>query len=95
MSLIVLPLRILKNCLVCRYFCHRTSQGGLRVAIALTPTLIFTLVIARILHESFHIGDAFYGGLLVYAAISTVLPSLVLPRLAERTLTAMTLQAQV
>ncbi len=93
-SLIVLPLRIVKNSLVCHFFCRRTQRGGLRVAIALTPTLIFTLVIARILRESFHIDDALYGGLLIYAAISTALPSFVLPRLTERVLTVMTAQAE-
>jgi hypothetical protein len=53
----------------------------MRVSVALAPTLIFTLVIAGILHEVFHIDDALFGGLLVYAAISTILPSFVLPRL--------------
>jgi Kef-type K+ transport system membrane component KefB len=86
MSVIVIPIRIGKNWVECRYFSRRTPEGGLRVAIALIPTLIFTLVIAGILHEAFHIDDALYGGLLVYAAISTMLPSLVLPKLAQRTL---------
>jgi len=94
LSLVVLPLRILKNCLVCRYFCRRTHQGGLRVAVALTPTLIFTLVIANILYESFHISDALYGGLLVYAAVSTILPSFVLPGLVDRTMAAMVAEAE-
>jgi Kef-type K+ transport system membrane component KefB len=93
-SLVVLPLRIAKNCLVCLYFCRRNRQGGLRVAIALTPTLIFTLVIAGILRESFHISDALYGGLLVYAAVATILPSFVLPGLAERTMNAMVAEAE-
>ena len=94
MSVIVLPIRIGKNWLECRYFCRRTPESGFRVAIALVPTLIFTLVIAGILHESFHIDDALYGGLLVYAGISTMLPSLVLPKLAQSTLTAMTAEAE-
>ena len=57
-------------------------MGATRVAVALTPTLIFTLVIAGVLSDSFHIDDALFGGLLVYAAISTILPSFVLPRLS-------------
>jgi Kef-type K+ transport system membrane component KefB len=88
MSVVVIPIRIGKNWVECRYFSGRSPEGGLRVAIALIPTLIFTLVIAGILHESFHIDDALYGGLLVYAAISTMLPSLILPKLAQRTLVA-------
>jgi Kef-type K+ transport system membrane component KefB len=95
MAVIVLPIRIAKNWVECRYFSGRTPEGGLRVAVALIPTLIFTLVIAGILHESFHIDDALYGGLLVYAAISTMLPSLLLPKIAERTLTTLTDEVQV
>jgi Kef-type K+ transport system membrane component KefB len=86
MAVVVLPVRIGKNWLECRYFSRRSSVGGFRVAVALIPTLIFTLVIAGILHESFHIDDALYGGLLVYAAISTMLPSLILPKLAQNAL---------
>jgi Kef-type K+ transport system membrane component KefB len=85
LSLIALPLRVAKNWLVCRYTCHRTPTSGLRVGVALTPTLIFTLVIARILDENFGIDDALYGGLLLYAAISTILPSFLLPLLTKGT----------
>jgi Kef-type K+ transport system membrane component KefB len=95
LSIVVLPIRIAKNWLECRYFSRRTRAGGLRVATALTPTLIFTLVIAGILHESFHINDALYGGLLVYTTISTILPSFVLPALAQKALTTMPADAQV
>jgi Kef-type K+ transport system membrane component KefB len=82
-SVAVLPIRVGKNWLEGRVFSKRTSQSGIRVAVALTPTLIFTLVIASILHKSFHIDEALYGGLLVYAAISTLLPSFVLPGLVQ------------
>jgi hypothetical protein len=68
---------------------RRIGWSGLRIAIALTPTLIFTLVIAGILHEAFKIDDVIYGALLVYAFSSTILPSLVLPRLAQPTLAAL------
>jgi Kef-type K+ transport system membrane component KefB len=91
-SILVLPLRIAKNWLVCRYTCHRSSTSGLRVGVALTPTLIFTLVIARILDEAFAINDALYGGLLVYTAMSTILPSFVLPLLTQRERSAASMQ---
>lgn len=81
LSLAVLPIRIVKDWVGCRFFAGRSTRSGIRVSIALAPTLIFTLVIAGILHEAFHIDDALFGGLLVYAAISTILPSFVLPRL--------------
>jgi cyanate permease len=64
---------------------HRGNRGSLRVSIALSPTLIFTLVIAEILRENFSISPALYGGLLVYAAIASILPSLILPAFAETT----------
>ncbi len=83
LSLILIPLRIAKNWLQSRYLSRRNTRGGFRVAIALTPTLIFTLVIAGILRDTFHIDDTLYGGLLVYAAITTIIPSFVLPRLAS------------
>jgi hypothetical protein len=50
------------------------------VATALTPTLIFTLVIATILRDRFGIGDTLYGALLAYAALATLLPSFVLAK---------------
>jgi Kef-type K+ transport system membrane component KefB len=81
LCLVAIPLRIGKNWLQARYTSHNNAHGAFRVSIALVPTLIFTLVIAEILRESFHISDALYGGLLVYAAVTTILPSLVLPGL--------------
>ncbi|SDF87380.1 cation:proton antiporter [Terriglobus roseus] len=82
LSVIVIPIRICKNWLQTRYLSRRTAQAAFRVAIALEPTLIFTIVIAGVLHEAFHIPDALYGGLLIYAAVTTILPSLVLPSLS-------------
>lgn len=82
LSVIVIPIRVGKNWLQTRYLSQRTAQAAFRVAIALEPTLIFTLVISGVLHETFHIPDALYGGLLVYAAVTTILPSLVLPSLS-------------
>ncbi|HUP10159.1 MAG TPA: cation:proton antiporter [Caldimonas sp.] len=63
-----------------RFLVHEDSRSSLRVAVALAPTLIFTLVLAGILRERYAIPDALYGGLLVYAALTTMLPSLVLSR---------------
>jgi len=54
------------------------DRSSLRVAAALTPTLIFTLVLATILRERGAITDAMFGGLLLYAGINTLLPSFIL-----------------
>jgi Kef-type K+ transport system membrane component KefB len=83
LSAILLPLRIGKNWIECRVVSRRRPQSGMRVAIALAPTLIFTLVIAGILHSAFHIDDALYGGLLVYSTVSSILPSFVLPSIIQ------------
>lgn len=80
LSAVVLPLRIGAIWLHRRMTGGETARGSLRVATALTPTLIFTLVLATILRERFQVSDALYGALLIYAAISTLLPSLVLAR---------------
>ena len=54
------------------------ARSSLRVAAALTPTLIFTLVLAAILRERGAISDELFGGLLLYAGLNTLLPSFVL-----------------
>ncbi|MDH5265384.1 MAG: cation:proton antiporter [Betaproteobacteria bacterium] len=78
LSATVLPARIGAVWLQRRLFLHEDAQSSRRVAIALTPTLIFTLVLAGILRERYGIDDALYGGILVYAAASTVLPSILI-----------------
>lgn len=74
---VVLPLRIGVIWLQRRLMFGESFRSSLRVALALSPTLIFTLVLAAILRERFHIDDAVFGALLVYAALNTILPSLV------------------
>jgi Kef-type K+ transport system membrane component KefB len=59
---------------------NESVRSSFYVAFALSPTLIFTLVIASILHEKFGISDTLFGGLLVYAAITTIIPSFVLSK---------------
>ncbi len=78
-----LPLRIAGVWLQRRFIKGETALGSLKVAIALSPTLIFTLVLAVILRQRFGISAALFGGLLVYAAMSTLLPSFALSRRAD------------
>jgi Kef-type K+ transport system membrane component KefB len=54
------------------------TRSSLRVAAALTPTLIFTLVLAGILRNRGAISDELFGGLLLYAGLNTLLPSFLL-----------------
>jgi Kef-type K+ transport system membrane component KefB len=90
---IVIPLRLGVIWVQSRFQQHRGHRGSIRVAIALTPTLIFTLVIAEILRENFSISPKLYGGLLVYAAIASILPSLTLPAFAETTIAPLVVEA--
>jgi Kef-type K+ transport system membrane component KefB len=83
LAALVIPVRLAVVWLQSRFMQHRGHRGSFRVAVALTPTLIFTLVIAEILRENFSIRPALYGGLLVYAAIASILPALVLPSFTE------------
>jgi Kef-type K+ transport system membrane component KefB len=85
LSAAALPLRIGIVWCQRRFIRGETAAGSLRVATALAPTLIFTLVLATILRDRFKVGDTLYGALLVYAAITTLLPSLVLAKQADFT----------
>lgn len=59
---------------------HSLGHGGKwfvsqRIGVAMMPTLVFTLVLARILRDSFGAPPELFGGLIVYAVISTMLPT--------------------
>jgi Kef-type K+ transport system membrane component KefB len=83
LAAVVIPIRIGKDWIESLIFSRRKGGSGMRVAVALVPTLIFTLVIAGMLHDQFHINDELFGGLLIYSAIATILPSFVLPKLVS------------
>ena len=80
LALIFVPLRMGSIWLQRRLLVREERRSSLLVALALTPTLIFTLVLATILRERFGLSDDWYGGLLVYAALTTLLPSVVISR---------------
>lgn len=75
---VVLPFRIGLVWLQRRVFFRESSRSTLRVAVALSPTLVFTLVVAGVLHGRFAIPGALFGGLVLYTTLNTLLPSLVL-----------------
>jgi len=52
-----------------------STRGGVRIGMAITPTLVFTLVIAEILQERFGLSPVLFGGLVVYTLLNTVIPS--------------------
>ena len=75
---IVLPLRVAVAWLQRRWLFGDSREGAMRVSVALAPTLVFTLVLAQILHARFAIPGALFGGLVLYTVLNTMLPSLVL-----------------
>ena len=76
LTAVALPLRIVLGWAERRLF-GESAVASLRISVALAPTLIFTLVLAGILRERFGIANALFGGLLLYAVLTTVLPSLI------------------
>ncbi|MEG0184831.1 MAG: cation:proton antiporter [Stenotrophomonas sp.] len=76
-TLLVLPLRLGIVWLQRRVLFREASRSSLRVSLALAPTLIFTLVLAAIMRDRFQIPGVLFGALLLYAALTTLLPSLV------------------
>ena len=49
-----------------------------RVALAMVPTLVFTLVLAQILRDAYQVPAPIIGGLLIYTVVNTMLPGIVL-----------------
>ena len=74
---IVLPLRVGMIWLQRRILFKENHESAMRVSVALAPTLVFTLVIAEVLHARFAIPGALFGGLVLYTTLNTMLPSLV------------------
>lgn len=83
----MIPLRVGVTALHRRVRVGESWHDGARVGLSLVPTLVFTLVLAQILRERFIVPPAVFGGLIVYAVLNTLLPSLVLkvppPRFEE------------
>ena len=78
LTAVVLPVRVGIVWVQRRFLIGEGSNSSMRVSVALAPTLIFTLVIAGILHQRFQIPDWLFGALLLYAVLTTLLPSLLL-----------------
>ena len=78
LTAVVVPARVGVVWAQRRLMFGQRGRGNLRVSVALAPTLVFTLVLAEILHARFHIPGALFGGLVLYTVLNTMLPSLLL-----------------
>lgn len=73
-----LPLRIAVTALHRKVRLGESLAAGVRIGTSLSPTLVFTLVLAQILKERFAVSSGVFGGLIVYAIVNTMIPSFVL-----------------
>ncbi len=78
LSAVAMPLRIGFLVLHRKLILKETLARGMRVAVPLLPTLVFTLVIAGILRDQFAVPAEIFGALIVYTLLNTVLPGLVI-----------------
>jgi Kef-type K+ transport system membrane component KefB len=78
MFLVVRPLWLLIVASLRRRQHGETLDQGMRVGLALMPTLVFTLVIAQILRDGFGLSPILFGGLVVYALCTTLVPLIAL-----------------
>ncbi len=70
----LLPPRVMLVAGLRRFASRETGRASLRIAASLLPTLVFGLVIARILREHYSVDPAIFGAVVVYTIASTVIP---------------------
>lgn len=75
---ICVPLRILVTSFHRRFVLAEAGVKSRRVAIAMIPTLVFTLVLAEILRDRFDAPGWLVGGLIVYTVVNTMIPAFAL-----------------
>jgi len=76
MAVTVLPIRVGILAFHRRVALHEPFRAGLRVGVALLPTLVFSLVLAQILRDEYAVPGAIFGGLIVYTLVNTLIPGL-------------------
>lgn len=75
---VFLPLRIAQVAVYRRMAASQHLRAGARLGVSLLPTLVFTIVIAGILRDSFGAPPPLVGGLILYTLVNTIVPSFVL-----------------
>lgn len=74
----MVPLRITLVAVHRRAVLGETLRAGTRIGAAMLPTLVFTLVIAEILRDTFAVPRPIFGGLIIYTLANTLVPSFAL-----------------
>ncbi|MEZ4818928.1 MAG: hypothetical protein R3A45_03155 [Bdellovibrionota bacterium] len=74
---IFVPFRALQIIAHRKVVLNESVQRSMRIGVTMTPTLVFTLVIANILRERFDVHPAVFGSLILYAIFNTMVPSFV------------------
>lgn len=74
----MIPLRIGLVAVHRRWALGESLQKGTRIGVAMLPTLVFTLVIAGILRDSFSVPAPIFGGLVIYTLANTLIPGFAL-----------------
>ncbi len=87
--LLCVPLRLALVLLHRARAFNQPWRAGLPVAIALTPTLVFSLVLAEILRDRFAAQPWLVGAIIIYTVGNTLLPGLVLQGRASPELDAL------
>ena len=75
---ILLPVRIGRVALHRKLVLKEPWTIGTRIGTAVIPTLVFTIVIAEILEERFHLEPKLFGALIAFTLVTTLLPGFVL-----------------
>ncbi|MGZ8376940.1 MAG: cation:proton antiporter [Gemmatirosa sp.] len=76
--LVCVPLRVMHVLVHRRAAFRQPLRAGMPVAIALTPTLVFSLVLAEILRDRFAAAPWLVGALIIYTVGNTLVPGFVL-----------------
>jgi Kef-type K+ transport system membrane component KefB len=76
--LVAIPLRIALVAVHRRLALREAVPAAVRIGVAMLPTLVFTLVIAEILRDEFAVPRSVFGGLIIYALASTLIPGFAL-----------------
>jgi Kef-type K+ transport system membrane component KefB len=76
--LVCIPIRIGLIVFQRRHMLGESFRSARRIGSALVPTLVFTLVLAEILHGQFGLSDTATGALVLYTILNTSIPAFVL-----------------